>query len=331
MLVVSFLLDGLTLFFLFAYALSALVSLLPNQITSASAGQQVREARRRLLLPPVGAAVLVAIGLGPFPGSSPLEGPTHAWFHVVGSSTAEATHDLAALAVLAVWAGLLVWHAYGWGRARGHLNLLRMLTDPAREASLRQILADARSEWPGALQVIDCRLPLCFVLGRSRLILSAALLEELTPEQLLAIVAHELAHVQRQDNLWRLILKGTQLAHLPFLGRRAYRHWAQCAELACDEAASRRVGAICVAETLVRFQRLINRCGLPPAEAMHLGSAFGGSLDLQTRVEWLLNIAPRRTGPWWLSYWPPALLLVVLTLSGPIHTLLEHLLELLHA
>lgn len=318
MLVMRFFLDGLTLFFLFAYALSAVVALLPN-ITATSPHQQVCEARRRLLLPPVGAIVLVGIGLWPF------DLQTHTWLHLAKGET---VHDLAALGVLTAWVSLLLWHAYSWGKARGYLNLLGLLTAPEQAETLRQSLAGAGLAWPGVLQVIDCKLPLCFVLGRSRLVLSTLLLEELSPKQLQAIVAHELAHVTHQDNVWRLVLQGTRLAHLPGLGQRAFQYWAQSTELVCDEAAAKKVGALCVAETLVCYQRLINRAG---PWSMELGPAFYSSFSFQARVERLLATAPPVQPGWWLVYWPLGLLLLVLAQAGSLHVLFEQLLELLHA
>lgn len=331
------LLDALTLFLLLAYALSALTPLLP--LPKGDAPARVAEARRALLLPPLAAGALVALGFYPSLraalGGAPdhcLDAGPHAphlcWLHPLGGA-ADGLHDVGAIGVLALLAAIALWQTFHWGQALGRLRLLEAATLPGREAAVRARLAASGGTWPGGLRVVGLDAPLCFVTGvrRPRLFVSTALVDALTDAELRAMVAHEAAHVARQDNAWRLLGQAALLAHLPGLGRRTFRRWAEAAEGACDEAAATATGArVVLAEALVKYQRLANRRPAAPAH----GVAFGGCGALEARIRTLLDPAAKGRLDALRAAWPWLLSAALLWQAEAVHDGLEGLLHLVH-
>lgn len=329
------LLDALTLVLVISYLLSIGVALLPEP--KGDGAMRSRESLLRLGLPPLGGMIVVAAALWPSAraalGGSPDHcGPLAAshphlcWLH--GTPNGGTIHDAVVLAVLMLVAGLLLWNAWKWGQARGRLELLRSATDATRSAEVRQVLGARGMTWPGEIHVVTLGVPLCLVAGlrTPRLYLSTAVLDGMSPEHLAAIVSHERAHVTRGDNIWRLIGKVAELAHLPWLGRRSYRRWTFAAEIACDQAAASAQGsAILVAEALVRYQRLLNDRAFAPAP---LGAAFAEAGTLERRVTLLLD-PPPSAHPL-IRYWPWAALVLIAWQTDGVHDLLEALLECLH-
>lgn len=331
------LLDALSLVCVVAFLLSGLVAILPGP--TGDARTRAREARRRLFLPLAGAVTAVGLGFWPTmraalggPQDHCLIMPSHhphlCWIHPrAGEGTA---HDAIVLLILATLGGLVMWQAYRWAQARGRLELLQMVTRPTRELEVRRRLTEGGLAWPGDIQVIALGMPLCLVQGirRPRLVLSEPILDALPAADFHAIVAHELAHVRRRDNWWRVFGQLATLGHLPGLGRIAYQRWSQAAEAACDMEASHRLGSpIPVAEALVRFQRLINRQGVPDAAAQ-AGSAFAHPGGMEARVRGLLDPCPHRPSP--LQHWPWLVLMLAAWQVEPLHRSLEWLLELIH-
>lgn len=331
-------LDSLSLVLLLAYGLSIGVALAPAP--SGTVRERERSSRRALFAPP--ALALLAVGLGFWPGlRSLLTGlPDHCgdladphphlcWLHASLFAPSGAAHDAFALVTVAMLLAVAIYHAFLWGQALGRLRLLVAAADPAREPAARALLESGDLRWDGPLSVVAFGAPLCFVHGlrRPHLVISTAVLESLSADDARAILAHEVAHVRRRDNLWRLVGQAALLWHVPGLGRRAFGRWSFCAEAACDEEAAATVGSrIAVAEALVRYQRLLNRTG--PAFA--LGAAFGGAGQLATRVSLLLD--PPAGSRWtrWRPWWPALALSVIALQPDAVHTFLEDLLELLH-
>lgn len=321
-------LDAVSLFLLLSYLFSGLVAIAP--FPRGSADFQAREALRRLFFPPLASMGLVALGYG-FQLSE-----LHHGAHVVvaTSGAGEMAHGAAALAVLAVWTTLMLWHGYHWAQTRGRLKLLEALADPHRAQVAREALGSSGADWPGPIMVVAFGLPLCFVLGvrRPTLLMSTAVLEGLSAPQLDTLMSHERAHLARRDHHWRLAAQFAIVTHLPGLGRRAFRRWAQAAEAVCDEAAAERAGSrVAVADTLVRFKKQMDVGGRAYAgEAWTFGPAFSGSADLKDRVQALLDPArPTRLQPAW-ELWPMAVAALAFTQSEPLHRGFEGLLALLH-
>lgn len=331
-------LDALTLAILISFLLSGLIALLP---APKAGGESLgHEALMRLLLPPLGALMAVTLGFWPAMrealGGAPdhcLDGPAQhphlCWVH--GMQGGGSFHDLGVLLVLTAAAAVSLWQAFQWAQGLGRLDLLKQIAAPEREAELHDRLHDMGLPWAGAIQVIRIDLPLCFVMGlrRPRLIVSSLVLDSMPPEQLAAVIAHEHAHLDRKDNFWRVICRLASLAHLPGLGRRAYRLWAFGAEVACDDMASRRLGSrFAVAEALVHYQRLLNRRPSAGTPLSPLGAAFveAGSLECRVRVllEPVLPVRPLT------RHWPWLLLPLALWQVDTLHHVLEAMLEMLH-
>jgi TonB family protein len=121
---------------------------------------------------------------------------------------------------------------------------------------------------------------------RPAILLPAAALAGLEPEQLRAVLAHEIAHIRRHDYLVNLMQ--TMVETLLFYHPAVW--WASARirherELCCDDAAVHECGdAICYARALTRLERL--RAATP---RLALGST-GGSLVY--RIERLAGVMP---------------------------------------
>lgn len=122
---------------------------------------------------------------------------------------------------------------------------------------------------------------------RPRILVSSALADRLTSEQLEIVVAHERAHATRRDAVLVTAARILALAHLPFVRREVLAELTLACEQACDEAAATACGdRVLVAQTLVVAARAASS---PPHPAA--GLAFGDG-DVAARVESLLD-APR--------------------------------------
>jgi len=126
---------------------------------------------------------------------------------------------------------------------------------------------------------------------RPRLVVSRAVRDALSREQLAAAIRHEEAHLSARDNLKRLLLAATP--RLPSF-RGLERAWSRMSEWAADDeaVAGDTERSLCLASALVRVARL----GTVPADVGFLGDGA----DLACRIERLLHpgayVPPRRTG-----------------------------------
>jgi len=126
---------------------------------------------------------------------------------------------------------------------------------------------------------------------RPVILLPAATLAGLTPEQLEAVLAHEIAHIRRHDYLVNLMQMGveTLLFYHPAVWWMSNRI-RQERELCCDDVAVRVCGdALCYARALTRLERMRML-----APKMVMGST-GGSLLY--RIQRLTGTATRRFAP----------------------------------
>jgi BlaR1 peptidase M56 len=145
--------------------------------------------------------------------------------------------DVLVLLLVVVGGGRLVVMAVRqrrfWRRLRGRQALL---AGPACD-HLRMLAVRARLPFSVRLSQSPCaRSPMA--LGRREICLPPRALEELAVPALSAVLAHELAHLERDDNRW-LTLGAVIEATLFFqpLTRRIRRELEAAAELACDERA----------------------------------------------------------------------------------------------
>lgn len=123
-------------------------------------------------------------------------------------------------------------------RRRAHRGLLDLLTgndDPA----------GSRQPTPTGVRVLDHAAPMAYSVPgwHTRLVLTAGLVELLTPPQLAAVVAHERAHLQSHHDLLLLPFQAwaVALGRLPGVDA-ARRAVAALAEMQADDAAARQVG-----------------------------------------------------------------------------------------
>jgi beta-lactamase regulating signal transducer with metallopeptidase domain len=89
---------------------------------------------------------------------------------------------------------------------------------------------------------------------RARIVVPARVLSDLAPGEQRALLAHELAHIERRDPVWLGLTRALQLC-LPLqpLNSLARRHLNGCAELLCDERAIERTGdRLALAQSLAK-------------------------------------------------------------------------------
>jgi Zn-dependent protease with chaperone function len=138
--------------------------------------------------------------------------------------------------------------------------------------------------------VVASEFPLIGVVGlvRPKLVVAQSVLDACTPEELDAILAHEQAHIERRDNLWRALLMAAPdlLSWLP-ISRRLQSAWHAATEEAADDCAGRlgQFGRPLLAQALVKVAGLAVSRLEPrdlPATALYRGD------DIERRVRRLL-------------------------------------------
>lgn len=133
--------------------------------------------------------------------------------------------------------------------------------------------------------------PVAFGLWRRRIVLPVGIEEKLRPDELRALLAHELAHLARGDAAWlwvgRVLCSCLAFQPWNFVAR---RQWQRAAEQQCDDwAVAHGAAATALARCLMRIAewRLARRTPFAPA------MAFGGEHSTLTRrVERLLSPPP---------------------------------------
>ena len=151
---------------------------------------------------------------------------------------------------------------------------------------------------------VEAEFPIVAVVGwrRPRLIIARSVLESCSKDELTAVLAHEQGHIDRRDNLRRLMLSVAPdvLAWLP-ASERLLTAWREAAEDAADDdaAQSGTEGRARLASALLKVARLApgrRTSGLMPASALYNGDG------LDRRVRRLLAPGPvaleRRVSPW---------------------------------
>jgi uncharacterized protein (TIGR03435 family) len=149
------------------------------------AGEWARSLLSAPPLPPPALAAAMGQIAQPFP-----QFPQEQFFGAAGPSVAAPRAELLPAILLAIWACGTLIVLFGW--ARGWLRVRAAV----RAASPLEIVADIP-----ALSSTASIEPGIFGIFRPVLLLPAGILNRLTPAQLNAIVAHEMCHVRRRDNL----------------------------------------------------------------------------------------------------------------------------------
>lgn len=214
--------------------------------------------------------------------------------HAAAGSSVDWAAALERWALLAWSAGVLLCSLRLVWAARRISLLRRRATLPAAAvraaiAALQERLRLARPVRVLVSTMADC--PSVVGWLRPVVLLPAATLAGLTPQQLEAVLAHEFAHILRYDHLVNMLqtVVETLLFYHPAIW------WASARirherELCCDDLAVDACGdALCYARALTRLERL----RMPPAR-LALGST-GGSLMF--RIRRLVGDAAAQSGP----------------------------------
>lgn len=142
---------------------------------------------------------------------------------------------VSALVTLVVLARLLL---------SGHREGTGLRAARRRHRALVDVLAERR----GGVAVIDGEVPVAYCvpgLGSSRVVVSAAAMERLAPEELEAVLAHERAHLRARHDL---VLEAFGVLHRAFpryvSSAAALREVRLLVEVLADAAAVRRVGRV---------------------------------------------------------------------------------------
>jgi hypothetical protein len=224
------------------------------------------------------------------------------------------------LAIVSV--GLLTGAAWRWARITlATRRLIRQWSATASPLAIEGVTVPAFA--------VTADFPIVAVAGiaRPRLFVARSVLASCTPEELRAILAHEQGHIDRRDNLRRLLLTLAPdvLTWVPS-GDRILAAWREASEEAADDDASRLSAdeRVRLAGALIKIAKLAKPSHVP---ALIPASTFYCGERLDRRVRRLLDPAirrePRRQAPWRsrLSV-AAALVLCVLTLEG-VHTAIE--------
>jgi beta-lactamase regulating signal transducer with metallopeptidase domain len=169
----------------------------------------------------------------------------------------------------------------------GRLGDRRVVDDPRLVGVLNELRASAEVSTSIRLTASNA-ISSPVALGMHEICLPAAALDELEPEQLRAMLAHELAHLVRNDPFW-LVLACVIERALFFqpLNRLARAGLLNSAEYLADEWAARRAGGVPLAKALVKVAEWI--------QASPLGVPVAGFAEersqLTVRVSRLLDRA----------------------------------------
>lgn len=150
--------------------------------------------------------------------------------------------------------------------------------------------------------------------------ISSQLIDQLSKQQLDVVLAHEQAHCQRRDVLWRLLLSFAGVFHFSGARQQMLSDMELAQEQICDIAAVAKVGdRFFVADTIIQIARRLNT--LTPEQ--EIGSmAFNGS-HIDIRITQLLEQPkPVSRSLLFFSVLLCSLILSgILTLTTPIHHL----------
>lgn len=154
--------------------------------------------------------------------------------------------------------------------------------------------------------------PLVAVTGmlRPKIFVAQAVMEKLSPGELDAALAHELAHVTALDNLKQLILKATTLPRWLRLFANSDPIWLNTSEIAADEGAlASGVSALDLSSALVKVGGLSRQAAANNLIAASHLLPISAPSGLETRVNHLRKLLESedqavRSQPRHSKYWP---------------------------
>ncbi len=170
-----------------------------------------------------------------------------------------------------------------------------------RACGARASAPDGRTLW-----VVETDYPVAAVMGvfHSQVLLSRRILSECTDAEVACVVRHEVAHIERRDNLVQAAMRflPDPMAHTA-TGRAIQQAWAEAAEEAADDlAAQDPAERTDLASALVRVAGM---AASGPPRWMPAVTFFERT-TVESRVRRLLMSAPSDAGP--LRWLPAALL-----------------------
>lgn len=159
-----------------------------------------------------------------------------------------------------------------------------------RQVALRLRSMRTLSRGCGRLRRLDSPRPLALAANPRDpfVLMSRGLLERLSRRERRVVLAHEVAHVRRNDLVRNLVFEILLLAHFRHVADRLRRAWRQAMEERADDGVAARFGSETVARTLVR---VIQASRLERTSALSISGA-----DPLRRVERLLQPAPKMPG-----------------------------------
>ncbi|HEX5068793.1 MAG TPA: M56 family metallopeptidase [Vicinamibacterales bacterium] len=133
---------------------------------------------------------------------------------------------------------------------------------------------------------IPSRFPVVAVVGiaRPRLVIARSVLQTCTSEELGAVLAHEKGHIERRDNLRRLLMYAAPDAVTWIPGSAGLAAaWRSAIEEAADDeaAAGGEAGRLALASALIKIARLAS--GLPPQRVPVSTFHCGDSIEARVR------------------------------------------------
>lgn len=176
-------------------------------------------------------------------------------------------------------AGLLAWLA-----TRAAIIAAATLRAVAETRRSAVVLEMSGSEIPVLVRESEATFAAAVGIVAPQVVLSRQMLNELSPEELRAAVAHEFAHMRAFDNLKQFLLKVTQPPRWLQL-READACWREATELAADAAAVRSgASALELSSALLK----VARCGGTQRASLAVSSflalpASAGSLEARVR------------------------------------------------
>ncbi|MEN7973382.1 MAG: M56 family metallopeptidase [Verrucomicrobiota bacterium] len=168
---------------------------------------------------------------------------------------------------------------------------LRRVQRAVRALRAAQIAEPAHQPY----SVVDSHTPFALTVGlvKRTIYLSSRLRSELSPTELMAVVAHEQAHCRRHDALRMFVADLMSWLHLPPLRRRLLADLHLASEQSCDEQAALTTGdRLGVAETILKVVRL--NAATDRNSDILLPTMTGS--DVHVRVDALLHPAPTGSG-----------------------------------
>lgn len=151
-----------------------------------------------------------------------------------------------------IFAVVVVWHLASQLRKLNRLPLDTQADDACAVIASNQFIVEHFSSHQQRLQLrISPNWHSPMVVPNGVICLPQWMVQDLTPAQQNAVLAHEIAHVIRKDTVWSIAyVLVLRLFFFQILNRMAYKQLRDIAELACDADASKKVKAQDLAKAL---------------------------------------------------------------------------------